>query len=49
MLYRWYLRVAKARAYRAAFCEHFLSKVDRKINIENYIMYNSSVENAVVY
>lgn len=49
MLYRLYLTVAKVRAHRAAFCERVLSKVERKINIENYIMYNSSVENAVVY
>lgn len=35
--------------YRSSFCKHFLSKVEWKINIENYIMYNSSVEIAVVY
>lgn len=49
MLYRSYERVEKVRAYRSAFCKCFLSKVERKINIENYIMYNSSVINAVVY
>lgn len=44
-----YLWVEKVEVYRSSFCKHFLSKVEWKINIENYIMYNSSVEITVVY
>lgn len=39
----------KGEVYRSSFCKHFLPKAEWKINIENYIMYNSSVEIAVVY
>lgn len=51
MLYNFkvILLSGKGEVYRSSFCKHFLSKVEWKINIENYIMYNSSVEIAVVY
>lgn len=47
----WYIKVillsGTAKVYRSSFCKNFISKVEWKI--ENYIMYNSSVEIAVVY
>ena len=49
IILRSYLWVETFEVYRSSFCKHFLSKVEWKINIENYIMYNSSVEIAVVY
>ena len=48
IILRSYFWVETVEVYRL-FCKHFLSKVEWKINIENYIMYNSSVEIAVVY
>lgn len=48
IILRSYFWVETVEVYRS-FCKHFLSKVEWKINIENYIMYNSSVEIAVVY
>lgn len=40
---------ANSGSLQSSFCKRFLSKAEWRINIENYIMYNSSVEIAVVY
>lgn len=43
------LTSGKVEVYRCSLCKRFLSKGWRQMSRENYIMYNSSVEIAVVY